>query len=488
MSKLIIQRTLNGLDTEYKSDGLNEHELERLGVLYDERKEIIQLNQFDWNISITNTATQKVISLIRKGNDRAGRAGFYAIRLFVAKGTVINGLFNSLQKIAARYVQHIEKSSLNSQDYSDLLKEIDDNTQHSKIILTPAIFEKTCYKVVDYNQLLDTVLNDPILELVKKTYLFNRAEAINANTFKEIGFTDFGLLENSIKKIHIENPDNFLANIIINNNSISIRNIEETSFQVYALNTEQVTIKDKYLKPHIVNSNPYILKKPEPVAQVYSEHHGHRGEKGGSGGAILIGIISLLIGAAGSYFLSKYFLTPEPKPVLAVDALEQQEPTSKFELKVIADKSQSFVLESNNPNINTYTFKYDSSSKAWKVRKRNEESKDDKLLTQEVLNEVFGADSALIPVFLSEMYEIAPGSIKISEELKNAADSTNQNSVQKSTKASEEENKSKKPEASTSNKNGKPAAANEKENVKKSPVESSPEKNEPQSESGEAKK
>ncbi|WP_312139216.1 hypothetical protein [Sphingobacterium sp.] len=486
MSKLIIQRTLNGLDTEYKSEGLNEHELERLGVLYDERKEIIQLNQFDWNISITNTATQKVISLIRKGNDRAGRAGFYAIRLFVAKGTIINGLFNYLQKIAARYVQHISQSTLNSQDYSDLLNEIDDNTQVSTVILTRAIFDKTCYKVVDYNQQLDAVLNDPILELVKKTYLFNRAEAINVNTFKEIGFTDFGLLENSVRKLHIENPDNFIASININNNSITTSNFGEASFQVYALNSEQVTIKDKFLKPHTVNSSPYTLKKPEPVAPVYSENHGYRGEKSSSGGVILIGIISLLIGAAGGYFLPKYFLKSEPKTVLAIDPLEHQEATSEFELKVMADKSQSFVLESNHSNLNNYTFKYDSSSKSWKVRKRSDDSKDDKLLTQVLLKEVLGPDSALIPDFLSEMEEIAPGSINMIENLKNVADSSNQNSTQVGSNANGIESNTKKKEVSTSNKSVKPTEASGQQNVKNSPAGKIPEKKEAHNESNEA--
>ena len=464
MSKLIIQRTLNGLDTEYKSEGLNAPELEKLDILYDERKEIIQINQFLWNISITNTSTQKVISLIAKGNDRAGRAGFYAIRLLVAKGAVIKELFNSLQKIAARYVQHISQSTLNSQDYTDLLKEIDDNTQVSKVILTPTIFEKTCYKVVDYNQPLDTVLNDPILELVKKTYLFNLEEKISPNTFKEIGFTDLSLLEENIKKVQIENPDNFLASININNNAMPIRNIGETSFQVYALKTDQITIKDRNLKLHNVNSSPYTLKKPEPIDQVYSENHGRRREKDSSGGAILIGIFSLFIGAAGGYFLPKYFLESKPSPVIVADTIEQQDTGGKIGLKVIADKSQSFVIESNQGNLNAYTFKYDATSKTWKVRKRTEESKDDKLLTQEMLKGLLGADSLILPQFLIDLDELAPGSKIIIEDLKNSADTSNLSTKQKSSK----ETIPNKEEPSSSNKKVKAAAASGKENAKTS--------------------
>lgn len=417
-AKLIIQRTLNGLNTEFKSEGINESDLDKLGILYDERKELIQIASLKLSFSVSIYNDKKVISLINLDNrDIEGRAGFYAIRLIVDKGAIITGLYNLFTKIATSYVGYIRQGSLNNQNYSELLDEVDANTQISKVIVSPNVTDKVCYKIVD-NSSLDAQINDVNLELVRKTYLFDQSYAIDLALLKTRGFIDFELLKTNVRHIHINNPDGMLMGLSVNNKKINSSQLSrQESIDVYVLNTDKVQYQDYQGGYKDIIGNSLMLRKPElpkqrPLSD--SEYHPRSSRKKSSSGAVVVGIFCLILGAAGGYFIPKYFFASKASAAIVDPIYNIVNPNKTFDLKLVADKSESFVLESTN-HLTEYLFKYDSKTKSWKVRGREEDAKKDKELTEVELKKILGDDSIYSGIFLEKLKPFASVDLKKTE-------------------------------------------------------------------------
>ena len=119
---LLIQRTFNGLNTEYVSENALASFDTKL-FLTDERNVAMQLSEAPV-FSVAQKGQAKCYSFIKRTLDREKRSGFYAIRLFIEVTQSLKNLKQQLTRIAQEYEKSLQTPGY-SADYPSLLKEVE---------------------------------------------------------------------------------------------------------------------------------------------------------------------------------------------------------------------------------------------------------------------------------------------------------------------------------------------------------------------------
>ncbi|GGH20411.1 hypothetical protein FAZ19_09890 [Sphingobacterium alkalisoli] len=413
--KLIIQRTLNGLDIDYTSEPINEREFEASGILYDERKEI---NQLDCSVvlSITNTAESKVYSYINnRVLDVSKRKGFYAIRLIVPRNVRIPHVYKVLQKIAQNYDQHLESNTINALNYDGILQELNANTQPLGMLLGNTIYKVTCYTFIDFAEQSDSVLNSFKLELFHKTYLLDEIDKDSESSLRDAGMKDFKAMYGHIKDITIENPESVLSGLWINDIRLDYSQIKTSTFKLACLSTDQIHYTSilNNNKKTLLSNNHLVLQRPQPAPRPTYKHRSSRGSS--SSGPYWLALLALVVGVAGGYFGGQYFDFPYFKrTVLKPAEVLVQEPTHHFHLTINNSNSNAFLLETDtaaSDTLNKYYFKYDPKQPTWRLVQKDKGA-NEKELTRTELNSLLKNDTGMVDLFIEELKRFSAISVK----------------------------------------------------------------------------
>lgn len=412
-TKIIIQRTLNGLDIDYMSESINERELEANGILYDERNEI---NQMDCSVvlSITNTTESKVYSYINnRVLDVSKRKGFYAIRLVVPRNKSIRSVYQLLLKIAQRYDQHRMSNTINTLNYDDIFQDINTSIQPTEILLGNTIYKATCYSFIDFAGQGDNALNNHKLELFHKTYLLDNIDKENEPLLKQAGIKDLKVMASQIREIKIDNPDNLLTGIWLNDIRLDYSHIKTPTLKLACLNADKIHYTSVLNKETLLSNNHLVLQRPQPVYRSGRAYASSRGST--SSGPYWIALLALVVGVAGGYFGGQYFDFPYFKKTVALPAqTEVTEPTNHFHLTINNDSSNAFLLETDSTiqdTLTNYFFKYDPKVPIWRLKEKSDKSAG-KELTRADLYALFDKDSIRVEQIINELQRYSDISIK----------------------------------------------------------------------------
>jgi hypothetical protein len=414
--KLIIQRTLNGLDIDYTTEVINEREFEASGILYDERKEVNQLN-CEVVLSVTNTREYKVYSYINNNvSDVAKRKGFYAIRLIVPRNKRILSVYQLLQKIALRYDQHRVSNSINTLNYDDILQEINTGIQPIEMLLSSTICKVTCYSFIDFAAQSDEVLNNFKLELFHKTYLFDVIDKESEPLLKEVDMKDFKTMYSFIKEITIENPDSLLNGLWVNDVRLDYKKINTNTniLNLVCLNTDQIHYTSALEnKKKLLSNNHLVLRRPQPIQRPMEINYSSSGYL--SSGAYLLALIALLVGVSAGYFGGQYvdfpYFNKRPlEPVLGA----VHKPINNTRLSINNVGSNAFLLEADSTRKDTlikYFFKYDPKGPTWRFREKSNQNTEIELTKAELYG-LFNKDTVKVNLFIEELKRYSPISLK----------------------------------------------------------------------------
>nr|WP_314558862.1 hypothetical protein [uncultured Capnocytophaga sp.] len=168
---LLIQRTFNGLNTEYSSSPTIT-KLDAKHFLTDERNMAIQLTDAPL-FSLAKNEQWICYSFVKKVLDREKRAGFYAIRLFLPVRYTLTNVRECLVTIAKRYESIVQAGNL-PHNYNDLLTQIDakavkEKPQHT--INENSIKKGDFYTIATLDN-LEALLAADKNEFLEKLYLF----------------------------------------------------------------------------------------------------------------------------------------------------------------------------------------------------------------------------------------------------------------------------------------------------------------------------
>lgn len=383
---LIIQRTFNGLKTDFKSEDLTLSNTEIENIFGDEQS-ASQLASASIIYTVENLEKFRVYSFINNTvSDNAGRAGYYAIRLLVPADKIlvnVRGIFN---EIAKRYEQYFEQKRLVDQDYSKLLAAVfEKNCVLDKSILVSSKKGGVFYSKYAADERVDDTMNEDSTYLIKKLYLFAKDQSKSDETIRQSGFKSFASLSDSIKNVKVINADNYLQVLKINDNELSF---PQGNFEIFVFDTDRITYRDKNKnskkdKEH--RGKTLEIRKPAPIyvppVDPYNKHNKNNGFK--LGYLLITGFFALLIGSLGGWFLKNYFANNEIKN----KDLEMADLQSKKALYFTLDRNEGdLILNGKNiKDFENYKFKYDSKNQKWQYDEGYEKFDD---LTESKLEEI----------------------------------------------------------------------------------------------------
>jgi hypothetical protein len=263
MSKigLLIQRTLNGLTTEYSSDTAY-NALSSTLFLTDERIMAIQLSPNKSIVSIAQDTQYKCYSLIKGTLDREQRNGFYAIRLFVKAGEELINIKNHLLRISQVYENALANNL--QYDYSQLFEQIQQDVKDSPYVLGENI-KKGIYYLAQVND-LDSVFLDKRIAFVEKFYIF--FDSIASNYIQDFHLKS--LSEITIKEIFFHDPVGHIQAVYINEKKVNPKNLnKQGGTTLIMLTTDKLFYQDREGKKEYSSSE---LTTRKVIIQGYMEY------------------------------------------------------------------------------------------------------------------------------------------------------------------------------------------------------------------------
>lgn len=396
--KIIIQRTLTGLEVDYKSSPIKEHELEEVGILYDERNLINQLD-CEKVFSVTNTVDFKVYSYIyNRDFDVSKRRGFYAIRLLVPRNLVVSNVFEILKKIDSKYLHYRDRNSLSNLDYTEILNELERTPLPTNKIIGPVIHKKDAYVFLDKEEDWSKSINAPKFELVHKTYFFDIKDKSCEPSLIEGGMIDFKVIQNSIiRMVTIHNPENLLTGLWANETKLDLSNLRSAQFYLFCLTTDKIQYASLLSnRKELINGNSLVLKRPllTPRSEANND----------SSSAVWIVIGALLLGGLAGYFGRPFLEDTEVKPMVYNSQENRIETIApSFQLKISNENSNAFSLKTQTQPLDKYYFVYDPKKPSWKFRNQNDDPSKNRILTRAELNTLLNNDTSKVSQFIKEL-------------------------------------------------------------------------------------
>lgn len=429
---LVIERTLNGLDYDYISSGLNQNELERLQLSFDERNQVGQFNE-GYCYSVKRTAQHLIYSVINTSmKDNAKRNGFLAVRLIVKHNEHITSVMQYLLQITTQYINHIKDSSLNNQNYDLILEEAaksikQNNSVNPKITTDKTIFYQFLNLALDQSE----AFNNPKLVYASKVYFLDEQSIQNEGVAQQFGFQSTQNLFGKVRKITFNNTTTNGLRVKINEQEVSLAKdqfiiCKDGDRVQYKLIFDSL-YKDVNIFEGEVEVRPEEIVLPKrPVLEP---------EKSSSGliWAWIIGpILGIAIGYWGIEFAMNLVGIGQKTEVNV--ALESVKPVDNFSFKIDTAKSKVLYLEFEDSILQGYVFNYKGKAEGWKFYKKGEE-KNMKALTKAELRSIFHNEDRIL-LFCDQLTAQIPSDIP---EDKSAA--TNSRPIDSGEITSEKNNK-----------------------------------------------
>ena len=429
---LVIERTLNGLDYDYISSGLNQNELERLQLSFDERNQVGQFNE-GYCYSVKRTAQHLIYSVINTSmKDNAKRNGFLAVRLIVKHNEHITSVMQYLLQITTQYINHIKDSSLNNQNYDLILEEAaksikQNNSVNPKITTDKTIFYQFLNLALDQSE----AFNNPKLVYASKVYFLDEQSIQNEGVAQQFGFQSTQNLFGKVRKITFNNTTTNGLRVKINEQEVSLAKDQFIICKDGDRVQYKLIFDSRYKDVNIFEGEVEV--RPEEI--VLPKRPVLEPEKSSSGliWAWIIGpILGIAIGYWGIEFAMNLVGIGQKTEVNV--ALESVKPVDNFSFKIDTAKSKVLYLEFEDSILQGYVFNYKGKAEGWKFYKKGEE-KNMKALTKAELRSIFHNEDRIL-LFCDQLTAQIPSDIP---EDKSAA--TNSRPIDSGEITSEKNNK-----------------------------------------------
>lgn len=351
---LIIQRTWNGLDTDYSSISLTPV-LEK--ALHEERSDSLKLSNNSDYYCISYIHTFKVYSLIKATVDRAGRNGFVGARLFSKSNVNISNAVEILQNVLEKNEKYFSEK-VGQQDYEEILAKITFENSKYDYAVTESLKENIYLSVAKTPHEINSLLNNPKTVASKRSYVYTDDRALkNEENLRLLKFNPFDQV-NNLREVGIPNS-RLLEYINVNGKEINAR----SGKLLYSADDSIVYKRSDEKKEKQFNGRFDLEEKYVPPKVRYPESE-RSNSKGTSLPWIFGGLAGLILGGIAGYFIPKLF--PDKQQVI-----EQDYPstvTSSVFFKVDEKlKDPVFVIDKNDfsSNLDGKKFKFDSEKKQW---------------------------------------------------------------------------------------------------------------------------
>lgn len=364
---LVIQRTTNGLMTNFKSPDLplSENDIENL---FMDEQNAAQLAKSSVIYTVENQNKFRVYSYIDSNvSDTAGRAGYYAIRLLIPVDKILVNLYSIFESISQNYKHFFVQKNLGAQDYSLLLDAIiKQNCLLDKSVFVGSKKEGKFFSKYTDEKFIDVPLNEDNTYLIKKLYLFAKDQSKGDEVIRQSGFKSFAALSDSIKNIKVINTEKYLQILKINDKEISF---PKGNFELFVFDSDRITFRDKNRdnkkeKEH--RGETLEVRRPIPVNVPPVDPDISKNQKKGFGlGPLLASsfgtlIIGGLLGGVLSYYF--WFSKEINKKEVEIADLQQRKPLY-FTLDGVAG---DLIFDGKNiDDLINYRFKYNSKSQRW---------------------------------------------------------------------------------------------------------------------------
>lgn len=424
MINLVVQRTFNGLKTDYKSEELHFSNNDLENIFGDEQN-AAQLANSSLIYTVENQDKHRVYSYINTSvSDNAGRAGYYAIRLLIPKDKILVNLNSIFNKISQHYEHYFEQKDLANQSYSELLAAIiTQNCLLDKSVLTGSKKDGVFYLKYAANERVDDTMNEDSTYLVKKLYLFTKEKSKSDEIIQQSLFKSFAGLSSQIKQVKVTNPDRYLKEIKVNGKILNLPQTE--NFNIYLLASDKLTYSDFQDKKEksLTGTSLNVLKpKPKYIPPVYPQEFPDKSKGFGLGSMLAASLGALLIGGGIGWGITDYFASKEIKSKdFEIADLQQRKPLY-FTLDGVAG---DLVFDGKNiDDLTNYKFKYNSKSQRWEYDEGYQTFKN---LDSSALQEIITNKSFDESTFIDALQKISGKTIDFTKENKSSesANSTN---------------------------------------------------------------
>lgn len=382
---LVIERTLNGLDYDYISSGLNQNELERLQLSFDERNQVGQFNE-GYCYSVKRTAQHLIYSVINTSmKDNAKRNGFLAVRLIVKHNEHITSVMQYLLQITTQYINHIKDSSLNNQNYDLILEEAAKSIKQNNSVNPKNTTDKTIfYQFLNLALDQSEAFNNPKLVYASKVYFLDEQSIQNEGVAQQFGFQSAQNLFGKIRKITFNNTTTNGLRVKINEQEVSLAKDQFIICKDGDRVQYKLIFDSRYKDVNIFEGEVEV--RPEEI--VLPKRPVLEPEKSSSGlvWAWIIGpILGIAIGHWGIELAMNWFGIGQKTEVNV--AVESVKTVDNFSFKIDTAKSKALYLEFEDSTLQGYMFSYKGEADGWKFYKKGEE-KNMKALTKAELRSI----------------------------------------------------------------------------------------------------
>ncbi|KGE13505.1 hypothetical protein [Sphingobacterium deserti] len=405
---LVIERTLNGLDYDYVSAGLNRNELEKLQLSFDERNQVGQFNE-GYCYSVKRTNQHVIYSVINTSmKDSANRKGFLAVRLIVKHNEYISSVMQYLLRITTQYINHIKDNSLNNQDYDLILEEAARSIKQNDGI-NPAIApDKTIfYQFLNLTLDQSEAFNNPKLAYATKVYFLDEQSIHNEVVAKQFGFQSVEDLFAKIRKITFNNTTTNGLRVKINEQEISLSKDQFVLCRADDRIQYKLTFDTRYKEVSIFEGEVEV--RPE---EIILPHRSAKEPKRNSTAVIWAWIIGPLLGIAigfwGIDFAVDWFGIENKQQ--QDDLVLEVEQADNFSFKIDTSKNNMLQLFFVDSLVSEYIFIYNGKAEGWKFYKSGGE-KNAEQLTRTKLRAIFKEDSTRVERFRDHLIGWVPSEI-----------------------------------------------------------------------------
>lgn len=351
---LIIQRTWNGLDTDYSSVSLTPV-LEK--ALHEERSDSLKLSNNSDYYCISYINSFKVYSLIKATGDRAGRNGFVAVRLFSKSNVNITNAVEIMQNVLEKNEKYFSEK-VGQQDYEEILAATTFEISKNEYVATEASKENIYLSVAKTPHEINSLLNNPKTVASKRSYIYTDDRALtNEENLRLLKFNRFDQV-NNLNEVEITNNSNLLDYIKVNGKEINAR----SGKLLYNSDDSIVYKRSDEKKERQFNGRFDLEEKYVPPKVRYPESESN--SKGAFLPLMFGALAGLILGGLGGYFIPKLFAD---KPIVVQD---NSSPTVTSSIFFTVDeklKDPVFVIDKNDSysNLVGKKFKFDSDNKEW---------------------------------------------------------------------------------------------------------------------------
>lgn len=252
---LLIQRTFNGLNTEYVSENALASFDTKL-FLTDERNVAMQLSEAPV-FSVAQKGQAKCYSFIKRTLDREKRSGFYAIRLFIEVTQSLKNLKQQLTRIAQEYEKSLQTPGY-SADYPSLLKEVEKDLAPLEYTFDKGkIKSGEYYAFLSAQDDLNTLLERDGAYFAEKLYIFT--QSIDRNHLAEFRLQPLEGI--ATKRLILNDSYNYISEVWIGDKGIPVQGNKLSTYKFLALQEDNFYYKSAlYREKQLIPTGTFSVK------------------------------------------------------------------------------------------------------------------------------------------------------------------------------------------------------------------------------------